>query len=780
MGAFRFFFMPEFGGFLGEVRGTGRRMAGYVAALAPRGGAVRPGLLLLPAGRATGVVASLLVAIGAVAVFEGIAGLREAAGQSVDPDLFAAEDAGTRKLLGFLGDFGDSGSPVLGQMLGMFNGGIFILAGFLLAWQVVTGAFDTAREGRWGWGGWEILRIAIAVALMAPIPGLGASGAQHIVLGLARLGGDFANVVWEPLAVETLGKGRAVVPWPREMAWRSVIGRTLVSEVCMYVANGEARMARDDPYVVVRAAKEWRVGDGWIEEPRGGSGRRAAVRRFERKIARARNPVAAEARHYDGAGSGMPKDLCGAIRFVGVNEDGSRGIAAKGHREAWRAAHPQIVRAAASIGDRYLQGSASAGQPLPNVSDELDGLGVAETYRAVMELHVKQSGTEEQRALTEAVAKDAEEISWVAAASFINTLAASAARIQSAAANVPQASLFSPEVGEWSPKAKAASQAMVRALAQDQRFRAVSLGPGSAVSGPLAPATGRGGNWLEWLLGFIDVEAILVADSGNPLLDLTNMGFMMLHTGMSTLGVLTGAAILSNTVGVIDSADVFQAGWDVTEGLVAPLIGLLLIAGAVLAYVVPALPFIRFLFGILTWLLAIVEAMLAVTVFCAAHIRRGEGNRLALAETRQGWLFLPALVLRPVLMLFGLVLGYYVFLAVMGMFNEVWLPRMADTIAARGESIVDFIAMLALYVMVAYGLVNAAFKLIDMLPAAVLGWIGGQAGGDPGGEGVLGVATGGFGRAGGFRAPGRFGTRGRGGTMSGAPPGGGNPAGGGS
>ena len=768
---FRFFFMPEFGRFLDELRGAGGRIAGYFGALVPRRGPVRPRLFLLPAGRATGAAASLLVALGAVTVIEGLVGLREAAGQSVDPNLFAAEDSGTRKLLAFLSDFGDSGSPVLGQMLGMFNGGIFILAGFLLAWQVVTGSVDTAREGRWGWGGWEILRILVAVALMAPIPGLGASGAQHVVLGLARLGGDFANVVWRPLAVETLGKGRAVVPWPREMAWRSVIGRTLVSEVCMYVANGEARMAGDPAYIAVRTAREWRVGDGWIEDRSAASA--AERRRFQRKIRKAKNPVAAEARHYDGAGNGMPKDLCGAIRFVGTNDTGSRGIAATGHREAWRAAHPQIVRVAASIGDRFLQGTASAGQALPNVSDELDGLGVAETYRSVMELHVKASGSEEQKALAEAVAKDAEEISWLAAASFVNTLAASAARIQSAAANVPQASLFSPAVGDWSPKAKAATQAMVKALAQDQRFRAVSLGPASAVAGPLAPATGRGGSWLEWLLGFIDVESILVADSGNPLLDLTNMGFNMLHTGMATLGVLTGAAIVSNTVGVIDSADVFQAGWDVTEGLVTPLIALLLVAGAVLAYVVPALPFIRFLFGILVWLLSIVEAMLAVTVFCAAHIRRGEGNRLALAETRQGWLFLPALVLRPVLMLFGLVLGYYVFLAAMGMFNEVWLPRMADTIAARGESIVDFIAMLALYVMVAYGLVNAAFKLIELLPNAVLAWIGGQAAGDAGGEGTLGLATGGFGRAGGFRGPGRFGTRGRGGGRGAPVPGGG-------
>ena len=86
--------------------------------------------------------------------------------------------------------------------------------------------------------------------------------------------------------------------------------------------------------------------------------------------------------------------------------------------------------------------------------------------------------------------------------------------------------------------------------------------------------------------------------------------------------------------------------------------------------------------------------------------------------------------------------------------------------------------MLALYVMVAYGLVNAAFKLIELLPNAVLAWIGGQAAGDAGGEGALGLATGGFGRAGGFRGPGRFGTRGRGGGRGAPVPGGGGADGG--
>ena len=101
----------------------------------------------------------------------------------------------------------------------------------------------------------------------------------------------------------------------------------------------------------------------------------------------------------------------------------------------------------------------------------------------------------------------------------------------------------------------------------------------------------------------------------------------------------------------------FSAAWPVLDGFVTLLLTTMLIAGLVLAYLLPAIPFIRFLFGILTWLVTVIEALLAVTIFLAAHVTREDSERLLNGSTRLGWLFLPGLVLRPVLMVFGLVLG---------------------------------------------------------------------------------------------------------------------------
>ena len=77
---------------------------------------------------------------------------------------------------------------------------------------------------------------------------------------------------------------------------------------------------------------------------------------------------------------------------------------------------------------------------------------------------------------------------------------------------------------------------------------------------------------------------------------------------------------------------------------------------------------------------------------------------------------------------------------------------MRDAGASGGLGPIGFLAMLTLYVMIAYGLMNASFKLIDLLPSAVLDWIGGRAGaGDEGSERVGGAAVGGISRMGGLR-----------------------------
>ena len=725
MGVLRFLLLPEFGRALAQAgQASGRIGRGFLALPEPGNGRPR---LLEPERRARALLGLTVSLLGAALAALGISGLAgEAAAQSIDPGLFDRPDRATRNLLAFLSGLDVAGYSVLGDMLFAFNGGVLVLAGFLLIWHAAAGAVDTARRGRWGFGAWEIVRVVTAISLMAPLPG-GMNGAQHAVVGLANLGGQFAAAVWTPFSQRALGRGDPIVPRPGEAVRRSAIARVLLSETCRHAANATARTAGDAPYVVLRRERA-----GGVETLR-----------------------------YDGGGRGMPRSLCGAVRFEGLDRDGSRGIAAHGHRKALTSLLPQLRELAAELGDRYVPGSPAHGRPLPGIEAALDARGLAEAYAAVLDAALRRAASEERRALEAAVAEDARESSWLSAASFFNTVAARTGLFQAAARNVPDAALPLPGLDAWSPAAGAAVKNLLAALADSRAWRPVpfTAGAGAAAALPIASGGDRGS--AGGLFAFIDLDATAIADSGNPVADLAGFGHNLVAAALSAVAALSGVAAGSGLLESIPffgkGLDAFESVWRVSGGFVSTILGILLIAGATLAYVLPALPFIRFLFGIFGWLLNVVEAVLSVTVFAAAHITRGGGDRLIVPATRQGWLFLPGLVLRPPLMLFGLILGYFVFLAALGLLNEVWLPQLRDANAAGGLGPIGFLAMLALYVMAAYALMNGAFKLIDILPAAVLEWIGGrgQAGGGEA-ERVGAAAIGGIARAANLRLAGRI------------------------
>ena len=744
-----FIFLPEIARSVAEIASASRRIAALARALKPppRPGPLRWRRLIDRRMRGRAVVAGVLILAGIVLALAAPVSAQTA----IEPTLFQEQDDETRAILSFVHRLtGEAGSTVLGTMFLLFNAGILVLAGLLLLYHVVAGTLDTARQGRWGFGGWQIVRVVTAVALMAPLAG-GLNGGQHIVLGLANLGGDFATEVWSPFTDDLIEPTRSIVPNRGGAALRSTIARVLVAEVCTATANATSLQ----PMV-----EKVTVSEGFPE--------RTTTR-------------------YAGIAGDVPPEACGAITYEGYGLPGLDGFLVWPWEEGADpppvdhelaqlaagevpAAHyhalnselsPAIRRLAAELTAHFIPGTATYGTPLPNADATLTGSGIEERYAAIVGEAMRSSQAHQDQAMRGLADAYADHTSWLWAASFFHVLAWQTGRFETASAATPEVRLPGDLVGTWSAPAAAATGGILAWLTASSfspvpAAATAALEQGTISHRPLSIVTS--------LIHVIPIDWTVMASPDNPILSLASLGFWLITGSLASITALAGAAVLNNSISLgIDALDLFQAAWPVLDGFVTLMLSTMLIAGLVLAYLLPAIPFIRFLFGILTWLVTVIEALLAITIFLAAHVTREDSERLLTGSTRLGWLFLPGLVLRPVLMVFGLVLGYFAFKAVISLLNATWVPLMQTSHAQAAASPLGFLAMLAIYTIIAYGAANAAFKLIDLLPGQILTWIGGAAGIDAGGtEGVGAIAAGAASRTGGAVAPGLVGRMGPG------------------
>ena len=721
MGVLRLFFHPEVGRPLGEMKASAGRIGRSVGGLwrLPEGSR-------LDARRLRSRAGAIRLAVGLALVSLGVAlGAEVAWGQGFRSDLFDIVDEASRDLFDMLrgGDGGGNAAyAALGEMVGYFNAGVLVLAGALLIYHTAAGVMDTGRTGRLGFGGWEIVRIVASVALLVPLPG-GPSGGQHIVLDLAGVGGDFAQSVWRPFSGSLLSGSGVSAPKPSTRGREMMVADLLVVEVCRELLGGNL----DTNRVTRRSGGEeiWRY-----RAVRGRTG-------------------------YD------VKSHCGEVRFPGVELAGPRGVVARAHLQGLTEARSVLEPVARVLAEPYQQGAERFGEPM-----DWDGVRAAVTeavrvYAEIVDRAVEQEKeTYRQETVREQEAEEAVQGSWTTAGGLFLRLAQRIGQFNWTVVSGPEVTtpMLSLRYGD-----KKGFKALLQ-ISEDVGTAVRS--PASALGDRVPGEGSAGGGWgsvlSEYLYkAFFSFESVLDVEGENPLSELSAIGHNMITAVLSASGLLMVAATASNVgdvqaLGFSLKADLFEATWPVIDGIVTMVLMALLIGGAILAYLVPALPFIRFLFGLLVWVLAVVEAFIAITVWLAAQTARGQGDGLTTNSTVGGLVTLAGVVLRPPLMIFGLIVGYLVFTVVIELFNAIWLEQMKDSTAEAGPGLIQYAAFVVLYVMIAYGLLNASLKLIEMLPDAVMNWIGGRASGVSEADRMIGVATGSTGRLGGV-TPSRFG-----------------------
>ncbi len=90
------------------------------------------------------------------------------------------------------------------------------------------------------------------------------------------------------------------------------------------------------------------------------------------------------------------------------------------------------------------------------------------------------------------------------------------------------------------------------------------LSAANASAGALPVADGDGG-MVAGLLEFIDLDSVIVADSGNPIADLAALGHGLPNAALASVAVLMGAAtgsgLLESIPFIGKGLDVFESAW---------------------------------------------------------------------------------------------------------------------------------------------------------------------------------------------------------------------------
>ena len=142
----------------------------------------------------------------------------------------------------------------------------------------------------------------------------------------------------------------------------------------------------------------------------------------------------------------------------------------------------------------------------------------------------------------------------------------------------------------------------------------------------------------------------------------------------------------------------------------------LLIPGLTIAFVLPMIPWVMWMAGVMGWLILVCEAVIAVPLWMLAHMTM-EGAGLH-GRATEGYGLLFNVLFRPTLMLFGLFLGYFIFASTSFLIRETFGVA-AGFILEHGwlvTNVLGVVVLLSIFVMTHVVAAMMSFRMISLVP----------------------------------------------------------------
>lgn len=573
-----------------------------------------------------------------------------------------------------------------------------------------------------------VIRIAIAIGLLVPIKD-GWSGSQIIVAQLAMYGSDKATEAWSQGASYLADSGQ----------WLSRPGVAKAD-----VANLTAGILLDEACEAIWNTRQPEKGEDGVD--------------FQIQDTFTNDGVLAYDLRTTNAWYGQMQGLnlesahqCGSIRYNVSSSAVSDIVSA--HKSTAEATRQRIKQYLAdSVGNLWKCLSTDNG------CFPLDQTKVAEfvnSFYTDIDSKIGASFNTSKSTLTAKLKNAGTNQGWVGAGAWLNTISNLQGQLAEAGAATPTVEPPRPLSGKYADPLLASALDHSRAWVDNGMAAAMPFHApdnGSVAGTNAAWHNASDGMWTH-LFEITDAD---------PLAQVSSLGYAMYYSGAALWAattVVSGGT--SSLAGRSMDAAAKLLGMGATVGSSAVMSGLgkladtispitnaialtLFIVGLSLAYLVPALPLIRFMFSVLQWLINVVEVVLLVPVMLVLMITAESGGLLGPTAKAGFWLII-GMIVRPILTIIGFVVGIVMLSTAVKMVNALLWPWVRDFASGgyvSGLGPIGFVAFAVIYMVIIYGFVNTISKFPETLPAAAHRWIGANAGGErDDGAAISGVAA---------------------------------------
>ncbi|MGE4403949.1 DotA/TraY family protein [Pseudomonas sp.] len=604
----------------------------------------------------------------------------------------------------------DGGADPLLSVFKVFNGAMLCVGGVLFAYTILAGTVGTAHDGEMlskkFSSVWVPIRYSLGTAMLLPVVGGGYCVAQAVVMWIAVQGVGLADMSWKT-AVDHAPE--VVAAAPSRPPASDLAYKTYESLMCMQMLA----MAKTEPWAETLGMDQATLAQS---ETKGTFGTT-----YEFGVTNGIN--------------GLSKNQCGTVTVKNWSIPTSASSSGPGNsilelklatdrmevinannKKALNAFFVKMSTLTAKDLTAIYEGKPLVGLPqVKALSNEYE----EEIRKGVAELILESKKNSDFK-------KAASRDGFVLAGAFFNKFLSFNDLVQRSLADVPEAT--GPnlvKIGLLSDRWSLVLSKVQEAYQSYADARVVTFGIGQ-MSG------GSEKTWWEsvkeTVMAAFDprilAKKVFTSTAGFVLQDGENVVSASQRMGNWIMGAASfvfGGLILANvSIGA-------HPGISATiTAMIYLFIGPMLLVGALLSYVIPNIPGFIFFMAVLGWLVAVISAIVAAPLWAVVHLTP-EGHDVV-GSGKAGYMLILSLLLRPVLMVFGMLSGIII-TSTMGTFlNYIFADMFAVSQSDSGIFLMiigQYIVAPILYMCFALIIIRKSFSLIYDLPDTLLKWIGG-------------------------------------------------------